>query len=109
MLTMIMVSVATFLTIFAVVMFLEHFVLLSLGEKYNFVHSSLDNTTILSSAESMLLLEPFIYNMLGLWMSRIRKHYSRKELTHFLTQFLLPQPHIMIQAQKRLAHCQTTS
>lgn len=61
MLTMIMVSVATFLTIFAVVMFLEHFVLLTLGEKYNLVHSSLDNSTIMSSAESMLLISITFY------------------------------------------------
>lgn len=90
MLTMIRVSVATFLTIFAVLMFLEHFVLLTLGGKNSRVHSSLDNPTIMSSAESMLLIEPFIYNMFGLWMSRIMKYYSRKELTHILTQFLLP-------------------
>lgn len=83
MLTMIMVSVATFLTIFAVVMFLELFVLLTLGEKYNLVHSSLDNSTIMSSAESMLLLEPFIYSMFGLWMSRIRKYYNKRSLLIF--------------------------
>lgn len=109
MLTVIMVSVATFLTVFAVVMFLECFVLLTLGEKYSLVRSSLDNSIIMSSAESMLLIEPFIYNIFGLWMSRIRKYYSRKELIHILTQFLPPLPHITIQAHKRLAHCQTTS